>query len=191
MEAHFKFVSFTFRSETHFLPNYIKNLSRSPSDRNQTSSWKPIFKNDDSNAHRTAKRVAHEFPDRHAPSHLFPANSISPTSRLAAVGIVVALTFPNTVIRVRATAAPLNAACTAKEFEFYLSDSESKRLLTLCEGNTAAESAASKLQVRHATAALSAEDSKLALSLPPPSASRASSPDRSSRREAPPVDDDV
>lgn len=100
-------------------------------------------------------------------------------SRLVAAGInagdVVALTFPNTVefvimflavIRARATAAPLNAAYTPDEFEFYLSDSESKLLLTTAEGNAAAQAAASKLSISHATAALQDADSELALSLP-------------------------
>ena len=56
------------------------------------------------------------------------------------------------VIRVRATAAPLNPAYTAEEFEFYLSDSESKLLLTPEEENEAALAAASKLKIKHATA---------------------------------------
>ncbi|MCD7457767.1 Ribonuclease ageritin [Datura stramonium] len=72
-------------------------------------------------------------------------------SQLVSAGVkpgdVVALTFPNTiefvimflaVIRVRATAAPLNSAYMPEEFEFYLSDSESKLLLTAKEGNEAA-----------------------------------------------------
>nr|GLL17247.1 oxalate--CoA ligase-like [Ipomoea trifida] len=42
-------------------------------------------------------------------------------------------------IRVRATAAPLNAAYTEEEFVFYLSDLESKLLLTPKEGNEAAK----------------------------------------------------
>lgn len=69
------------------------------------------------------------------------------------------------VIRARATAAPLNAAYTAEEFEFYLSDSESKLLLTSPEGNAAAQSAASKLKIPHATASLSNSDADLSLSL--------------------------
>ncbi|KAG0460559.1 hypothetical protein HPP92_020474 [Vanilla planifolia] len=86
--------------------------------------------------------------------------------RLLAVGIgpgdVIALVFPNSiefviaflaVIRVRATAAPLNPAYTMEEFEFYLSDSESKRLITNKEGNAAAEAAARKLGVPVGTAA--------------------------------------
>jgi acyl-CoA synthetase (AMP-forming)/AMP-acid ligase II len=101
--------------------------------------------------------VAKQFPSRRAisvagkldltHSHL---NQLveSAANHLISVGIkpndVVALTFPNTVeyvilflavIRVRATAAPLNAAYTSEEFEFYLSDSESKLLLTPLEGN--------------------------------------------------------
>lgn len=99
-------------------------------------------------------------------------------SRLIAAGVksgdVVALTFPNTVecvitflavIRARATAAPLNSAYTAEEFEFYLSDSESKLLLTSPEGNQPAQAAASKLNIRHSTASLQAEHSELSLSL--------------------------
>ncbi|TYI15814.1 hypothetical protein ES332_A08G212400v1 [Gossypium tomentosum] len=71
-------------------------------------------------------------------------------------GDVVALTFPKTVelvimflavIRCRATAAPLNSAYTAEEFEFYLSDSESKLLLIPAEGIKPAEAAASKLNI--------------------------------------------
>ncbi|XP_054786859.1 oxalate--CoA ligase [Prosopis cineraria] len=91
------------------------------------------------------------------------------------VGDVVALTFPNTVefvimflavIRARATAAPLNPAYTAEEFEFYLSDSESKLLLTSQEGNGSAQAAASKLNIPHATASLSkADDAELSISL--------------------------
>lgn len=78
-------------------------------------------------------------------------------------GDVIALTFPNTVeyvimflavIRCRATAAPLNAAYTAEEFEFYLSDSESKILITSAEGIQSAQTAASKLKIPHVTAAL-------------------------------------
>ncbi|KAF9617531.1 hypothetical protein IFM89_037343, partial [Coptis chinensis] len=73
-------------------------------------------------------------------------------------GHVVALTYPNTVefvilflavIRAQATAAPLNAAYTAEEFEFYLSDSESTLLLTSPEGNESAQSAAKKLTIPH------------------------------------------
>ncbi|XP_057446188.1 oxalate--CoA ligase [Lotus japonicus] len=88
-------------------------------------------------------------------------------ARLVSAGInpgdVVALTFPNTVefvimflavIRARATAAPLNAAYTSEEFEFYLSDSESKILLTPVEGNKPAEAAASKLNIPLGSASL-------------------------------------
>lgn len=69
------------------------------------------------------------------------------------------------VIRARATAAPLNSAYTSEEFEFYLSDSESKLLLTPLEGNASAQAAASKLNIQHATATLLDADSELALSL--------------------------
>ncbi|PKU86696.1 4-coumarate--CoA ligase-like 10 [Dendrobium catenatum] len=57
------------------------------------------------------------------------------------------------VIRVRATAAPLNPVYTQEEFEFFLSDSGSKRLVTNKEGNAAAEAAAAKLGIPCATAA--------------------------------------
>ncbi|GMH29572.1 hypothetical protein Nepgr_031415 [Nepenthes gracilis] len=99
-------------------------------------------------------------------------------SRLVCAGVhpgdVVALVFPNAVelvimflavIRVRAIAAPLNSAYTAEEFEFYLSDSESKLLLTSQEGNKPARAAASKLNIPHATAALPQPDSEVILSL--------------------------
>ena len=69
------------------------------------------------------------------------------------------------VIRVRATAAPLNPAYTADEFEFYLSDSESKLLLTSQAGNEAAEAAASKLKITHATASLIEAEADVNLSL--------------------------
>jgi len=70
------------------------------------------------------------------------------------------------VIRVRATAAPLNSAYTAEEFEFYLTDSESKLLLTSSEGNNAAQAAASKLNIAHATASVTqAENNEAELSL--------------------------
>ncbi|XP_038874771.1 oxalate--CoA ligase-like [Benincasa hispida] len=79
-------------------------------------------------------------------------------------GDVVALTFPNTVeyvimflavIRCRATAAPLNPAYTAEEFEFYLSDSESKLLITSKEGIPSAQTAATKLNIPQVKANLS------------------------------------
>lgn len=58
------------------------------------------------------------------------------------------------VIRARATAAPLNSAYTTEEFEFYLSDSESKLLLTPLEGNEPAQAAASKLNIPLGSASL-------------------------------------
>ncbi|KAK2664054.1 hypothetical protein Ddye_002628 [Dipteronia dyeriana] len=88
-------------------------------------------------------------------------------------GDVVALTFPNTVeyvvmflavIRCRATAAPLNSAYTAEEFEFYLSDSESKLLITPQEGIQTAKAAASKLNIPHVTTTLPDSNSKITLS---------------------------
>lgn len=68
------------------------------------------------------------------------------------------------VIRVRATAAPLNSAYTSDEFEFYLSDSESKLLLTPKEGNQPAQAAATKLKIPHLTATLSHAEADLTLS---------------------------
>ena len=59
------------------------------------------------------------------------------------------------VIRCRAIAASLNQAYTAKEFEFYLFDSESKLLITPKEGLQSAQSAASKLKLPQMTATLS------------------------------------
>ncbi|XP_022874421.1 oxalate--CoA ligase-like [Olea europaea var. sylvestris] len=132
------------------------------------------------------KEVAGKFPSRRAISvsdkfnisHARLRELIEcAASRLLAAGVkpgdVVALTFPNTVefvimflavIRVRATAAPLNSAYTLDEFEFYLSDSESKILITLKEGNKPAEAAASKLNIPHITATLSDANSELTLS---------------------------
>ncbi|KAJ6823453.1 oxalate--CoA ligase [Iris pallida] len=89
-------------------------------------------------------------------------------------GDVVALTFPNTVefvvmflavIRARATAAPLNSAYTQEEFEFYLSDSESKLLITNQEGNPQAQAAARKIGVPHASASVE-NPHRISLSLP-------------------------
>nr|DAD18889.1 TPA_asm: hypothetical protein HUJ06_020352 [Nelumbo nucifera] len=68
------------------------------------------------------------------------------------------------VIRARATAAPLNAAYTPEEFEFYLSDSESKFLLTSQEGNKSVQAAAAKLNIPHITAALPHSDQEVTLS---------------------------
>nr|QGN03529.1 4-coumarate-CoA ligase [Olea europaea] len=132
------------------------------------------------------KEVAGKFPSRRAISvsdkfnisHARLRELIErAASRLLAAGVkpgdVVALTFPNTVefvimflavIRVRATAAPLNSAYTFDEFEFYLSDSESKIIITLKEGNKPAEAAASKLNIPHITATLSDANSELTLS---------------------------
>ncbi|KAK7380311.1 hypothetical protein VNO78_32819 [Psophocarpus tetragonolobus] len=103
----------------------------------------------------------------------------SAAARFVSAGIkpgdVVALTFLNTlefvvmflaVIRARATAAPLNSAYTAEEFEFYLSDSESKLLLTSSEGNEAAQAAASKLSIPHGAASITrAENEEAELNL--------------------------
>ncbi|MCH1921890.1 AMP-binding protein, partial [Shewanella sp. A3A] len=58
------------------------------------------------------------------------------------------------VIRARAVAAPLNPAYTQEEFEFYLSDSGARLLITNPEGNVAAQAAASKLGLAHTTASL-------------------------------------
>ncbi|KAK1256845.1 4-coumarate--CoA ligase-like 10 [Acorus gramineus] len=90
-------------------------------------------------------------------------------------GDVIALTFPNTVefvimflavIRTRAVAAPLNSAYTAEEFDFYLSDSGSTLLITSVEGNGAAQAAAAKLCIPHATASLPDPSLPISLSLP-------------------------
>ncbi|CAH2064772.1 unnamed protein product [Thlaspi arvense] len=134
------------------------------------------------------KYVATKFPDRralsvsgkldltHARLHDLIERAASRLVSAAGIkpGDVVALTFPNTVefvimflavIRARATAAPLNAAYTAEEFEFYLSDSDSKLLLTSKEGNGPAQEAASKLNISHVTATLLDDVSDLSLSV--------------------------
>lgn len=132
------------------------------------------------------KHVADEFPSRRAISvsgqfditHARLQELVDQAaSQLVASGVkpgeVVALTFPNTiefvimflaVIRIRATAAPLNAAYTADEFEFYLSDSESKLLLTSQDGNKPAQAAATKLNLPHITASLPHPNSPVTLS---------------------------
>ncbi|GLT67838.1 hypothetical protein SLA2020_401160 [Shorea laevis] len=137
------------------------------------------------------KKAATEFPNRRAISASgkfdFTHSQLQElvdhaASLLVASGInpgdVVALTFPNTVefvimflavIRCRATAAPLNAAYTAEEFEFYLSDSESRLLLVPTEGIQAAQAAASKLNIPTVSAALHGGESKISLSSNPES----------------------
>ncbi|TXG70911.1 hypothetical protein EZV62_005846 [Acer yangbiense] len=108
------------------------------------------------------KQVAGEFPSRRA---LSVSGKFDLThSRLqelverAASRLFVVMFLA--VIRARATAAPLNAAYTSEEFEFYLSDSESKLLLTSIEGNAPAQAAASKLNIAHATATFQGADSE-------------------------------
>ncbi|CAD5325264.1 unnamed protein product [Arabidopsis thaliana] len=135
------------------------------------------------------ENVAKKFPDRralsvsgkfnltHARLHDLIERAASRLVSDAGIkpGDVVALTFPNTVENhmgsriyeylARATAAPLNAAYTAEEFEFYLSDSDSKLLLTSKEGNAPAQEAASKLKISHVTATLLDAGSDLVLSV--------------------------
>ncbi|KAL3738136.1 hypothetical protein ACJRO7_019641 [Eucalyptus globulus] len=132
------------------------------------------------------KKVASDFPDRTAVStcgevdltHAQLQKLVDHTATLLAAsgvgaGDVVALAFPNTVefvilflavIRCRATAAPLNPIYTAKEFEFYLSYSGSKLLLTPQEENQRAQDAASKLNIPRLTAKLHSADSRITLS---------------------------
>ncbi|CAM8950398.1 unnamed protein product [Rhodiola kirilowii] len=135
------------------------------------------------------KRTAADFPDRRALSvsgkfdltHSRLQELIDAAAhKLLASGVrhghVVALTFPNTVenvvmflavIRCGAVAAPLNAAYTADEFQFYLSDSESKLLVTSVDGNKAAQAAASKLNIAHVTAELPSATEEVVLSPSP------------------------
>lgn len=68
------------------------------------------------------------------------------------------------VIRCRATAAPLNSAYTAEEFEFYIKDSEAKLLIMPKEGNKSAEAAASKLGIPRVSATLLEGESEICLS---------------------------
>ncbi|XAR71715.1 Oxalate--CoA ligase [Bertholletia excelsa] len=130
-------------------------------------------------AHFPARRAisaSGKFDLNHARLHELVKRA---ASQLVAAGVkpgdVVALTFPNTVefvimflavIRVRATAAPLNPAYTSDEFGFYLSDSESKLLLTSKEGNAPAQAAAAKLNIPHVTAVLTQADLDITLSSP-------------------------
>lgn len=67
------------------------------------------------------------------------------------------------VIRVRATAAPLNSVYTSEEFEFYLSDSECKLLLIAKEGNEADEAEATKLNIPQIVVTLPHSDSDVSL----------------------------
>ena len=132
------------------------------------------------------KKVASEFPNRRALSvsgkfdltHARLQELVDhAASLLIASGIgpndTVALTFPNTVelvvmflavIRCRATAAPLNPAYTAEEFEFYLSDSESKLLITPEVPIQGVKAAATKLNIPHVTAKLAGATSHVTLS---------------------------
>lgn len=112
-------------------------------------------------------KAAEEFPNQRAIAvsgkyelthSQLQATVTACAARLRAAGVghgdVVGLAFPNSiefvvlfmaVMRARGVAAPLNAAYTAEEFEFYLADSKSKLLLLPAEGNTAAETAAAKI----------------------------------------------
>ncbi|XP_078182476.1 AMP-dependent synthetase and ligase family protein [Carex rostrata] len=90
-------------------------------------------------------------------------------------GDVVALTFPNSielvimflaVIRARGVAAPLNAAYTQEEFEFYLSDLESKLLLIDSVGNPKAQAAASKLGITQVPVSLADPTGPVHISVP-------------------------
>ncbi|WCJ26249.1 Oxalate--CoA ligase [Euphorbia peplus] len=132
------------------------------------------------------KKSASEFPNRRALSvcgkvdftHAELNELVDHAAALlvadgVAPGDVVALTFANTVefvvmflavIRCRATAAPLNAAYTAEEFEFYLSDSESKLLITAEDGVKSALTAAVKLNIRQVSATLHLETKKISIS---------------------------
>nr|WOX58872.1 4-coumarate-CoA ligase 3 [Phyla nodiflora] len=132
------------------------------------------------------KHVAGTFPSRRAISvsgkfdlthaqlnHLVERAAAHLVASGVKPGDVVALTFPNTVefvimflavIRARATAAPLNSAYTFDEFQFYLSDSQSRLLLTSKEGNEAAQAAATKLNIPHVSAMLPSADSEIVLS---------------------------
>ena len=67
------------------------------------------------------------------------------------------------VIRCQAIATPLNQAYTVEEFEFYLSDSKSKLLITPKEGLQSTQSAASKLKLPQVTAALSDNTSSISI----------------------------
>lgn len=118
-------------------------------------------------------KAAEEFPNQRAIAvsgkyelthSRLQATVTACAARLRAAGVghgdVVALAFPNSiefvvlfmaVMRARGVAAPLNAAYTAEEFEFYLGDSKSKLLLLPAEGNTAAETAAAKIGLPVAT----------------------------------------
>ncbi|XP_078427495.1 AMP-dependent synthetase and ligase family protein [Wolffia australiana] len=122
------------------------------------------------------KKAAREFPSRRAItvpgglelSHerldeLVESAAAGLVSDGVRPGAVVALVFPNTVefvvtflavVRARGAAAPLNGAYTAEEFEFYLSDSGSTRVLTGPEGSPAAQEAASRLGLPHAAVSL-------------------------------------
>ncbi|RWV94888.1 hypothetical protein GW17_00042534 [Ensete ventricosum] len=134
------------------------------------------------------RKAAGDFPSRRAisvPGRLELTHARlhqlvdAAAARLAAAGVrpgeVVALAFPNTVelvivflavLRARAVAAPLNPAYTRDEFVFYLSDSESKLLLTNAEGNAAAEAAAAQLGIPRAAVSLRDSSGLLELTLP-------------------------
>ncbi|CAN6358225.1 unnamed protein product [Urochloa humidicola] len=114
------------------------------------------------------KRAAAKFPSRRAvavPGKLalryaeLDALTDAAAARLADAGIlpghVVTLSFPNTleaVMRAGAVAMPLDPDYTEQQFETYLCDSKTDLLITGVEGNAAAQAAAAKVGVVHATA---------------------------------------
>ncbi|KAM7262888.1 hypothetical protein ACFE04_000571 [Oxalis oulophora] len=113
------------------------------------------------------KKSAAEFPNRQALSvtgklqlsHAQLQDQVERAAKiLVAPVLILSVIMFLAVIRCRAIAAPLNPAYTAEEFEFYLSDSKSKLLITppLVAGvSTAQVVAATKLNIPYAAATLS------------------------------------
>ncbi|CAN6340333.1 unnamed protein product [Urochloa humidicola] len=114
------------------------------------------------------KRAAAKFPSRRAvavPGKLAlryaELDALTDADAGILPGHVVTLSFPNTlegvimfqaVMRAGAVAMPLDPDYTEQQFETYLCDSKTGLLITDVEGNAAAQAAAAKVGVVHATA---------------------------------------
>ncbi|CAL5008003.1 unnamed protein product [Urochloa decumbens] len=87
---------------------------------------------------------------RLADGGVLPGHPVALSSPNTAEGVIMVLA----VMRAGAVAVPLDPDYTEEQFEVYLSGSKARLLFTGVEGNAAAQAAAAKLGVVHATASL-------------------------------------
>ncbi|KAI6707203.1 hypothetical protein NL676_010165 [Syzygium grande] len=130
-----------------FVPSSIQSRLASA---DPVDSFPVISDGEGTYAHRPVEEGGFEFPQED--SHLRPRGEVRVPPDACAAAVA------------RRLLAPLNPAYKAETFERYLSNSQSKLLLTPHEGNQPAQSAASKLNIPHLTAKLHSADSKISLS---------------------------